>query len=163
MFSKATAMFVCLASLFLTSCSPTRMYPHCPMGNAQDYIKCATQSDESDEGVELVAAIVTHFCEEEPSEWLPVLDRNAKRSVADLRQFGYDKLRNLDKEEREFSLLKEEVESTSNEDMFAGSVALYLMGPTIAGFGGETGSCIEVFERIVIGELIERLREQEER
>lgn len=67
----------------------------------------------------------------------------------------------LSRNEGALKNLKGEIDSTSKKELFQGSVALYLMEPAVTGILGQTGSCIQIFEKLAAGGSVEWLYEQE--
>lgn len=100
------------------------------MGNAHEYLSCAlpeeTEGNAQETDYDMFAKLLSAYCEEDASEWLPVLDRNAKKSASELRRFGRKKV-------SQGKIGLEEFEEVDDTDLFHASVALYVTGPALSG------------------------------
>ena len=155
-FVKKTLSIACFVILFLTSCYPMPRFPTCPMGSAHEYLSCALEVENdpaSEEEFEHISKSVSAYCEEDTSEWLPILDTNAKKSALELQLYIRDKIESGELGDDDIEL--------DNESIFHGVVTLYILRPALAGVWGNTGSCITAFEELEGGALMGWIEEQE--
>ena len=166
----ARAIAFASAVVFISSCSITTIppiLPSCPTetGHFFDYLECAwpeekTKAQDGGKGNLDVARIVTSYCEEETIEWLPALDRGVRKSTFELREYGRAKL-DIEGEENSEEMTVKEWDSFDTHDIFAAVLGIYIKGPVMLGFWGQTGSCIFLFQTLEGGGFIEMIESQQ--
>ena len=163
----ARIIVIVSAIVFTSSCyiiPSVPVLPSCPTetGHFFDYLECAWPEERSyqqdkGQGNLDIATIITAYCEEEIAEWLPILDRGVKKSTLELREYGMAKLEG----ERSVSgTTAEEWDSLDMQDDFAAVLAIYIRGPVMAGFWGQTGGCIPLFQSLEEGAFIEMIKKE---
>lgn len=141
---------ILLSSIFLTSCGAgSSSLPSCSSNDVLEYLKCALGSARV---TEETAESLSAYCEEDPSEWLPELDKYVKSSVPGVRIYFQDLI----------ALGKARPEELDNLTLYRTVMSIYILEPSQKGNTGTVGSCIDHFDTMRASGLIKYLSAQED-
>ena len=162
MFGPKTSTIVLATILVMTACYlPPSLpdIPECPMGSPYEYLSCVFDDGEGEwdtEEIWMLSQAASRYCEENASEWMPVLDKNARKSAREIRRYALGRVR-----EGEFDF--SEYRDLNDKEIFQGTITLYLVKPLMVGtFSTQSESCLTLFEEYTSGGLIEWIKEVEE-
>lgn len=174
-------ILVCL-SAFMSACaiplSQSPPIPDCPMGDVSEYLLCAephfrwfhVEGETNAEQLRNVSDSIIAYCSDDPTEWLPVLDRVARKSVRKSRNIIKDKLEAADGEQRnemglrllqkDHKILVQQYKSLKDRKLFSYGLGSLIISPAYS--GGISGnanreSCATLFESPETSEVIEDL------
>lgn len=143
------SVLVLLSSFLLASCGAgSSSLPVCPTDDVSEFLNCALGSVG---GIEEKSESLLAYCEEDESEWLPVLDKNVRSSLPEVQIYFRDLL----------TLGKAHPEDLDHRTLYQNVVAIYILEPSQKGVAGKTGSCIDEFSDMRTSGLMEWLRENE--
>lgn len=162
MFGLRSPAIVLSTLLLLAACylpPSLSAIPQCPMGSPYEYFSCVFEDGEGEwdeEEMWMLSQATSRYCEENAGEWMPVLDRNAKKSARDLKRYALGRV-------REGGFDSSEYRDLNDKEIFQATITLYLAKPLMLGtFSTQTESCLTLFEEYASGGLIEWVREIEE-
>lgn len=151
MFTVKLFALVLLSSFLLASCAAgSSSLPICSSDDVFDYLKCALGSARG--GIEEKSESLSAYCEEDPSEWLPVLDKNVRSSLPGVRIYYQDLV----------ALGKARPEELDNLTLYRNVLSIYILEPSQIGNTDSVGSCIDYFDTMRASGLIKYLKAQEE-
>ena len=116
--------------------------------------------EEREQELKLISEWAISYCSDNPTDWLPALDKNAKKSVSNFRKAISERMKATDDglvDERHFKLsqedhdaLKQEYKSLKNQDIFNYILVTYVMVPAWLGRNSHTNveKCAILFEKI---------------
>ena len=167
----------CLAVLVSACTIPQSLSP-CPMGDAYEYLSCAdpdfswgreaADPQEREEELRIFSELMENYCSDEPAAYLPVLDRNAKKSTPAARKLIRDRLKAADGEtlnEKNFRLpqedhdkLETEFKSLANKRIHSYVVGLYVLSAALPGRNdqfADSQRCAIYFEKVRLSGAVE--------
>lgn len=116
--------------------------------------------EEREQELKLISEWAVSYCSDNPTDWLPALDKNAKKSVSKSRKALSDRMKATDDgkvDESHFKLsqedhdaLKQEYKSLKNRDIFNHILVLYVQVPALLGRHSHNNveKCAILFEKI---------------
>lgn len=177
-------ILVCLSAL-VAGCSLIPPTYSCPIDNAYDYLACAKPSfprqhgEAEDEFVEGLVKLIDSYCEDDASEWIPVLEKGVRATLPDVKEFLETGPTLRDWLPYQFTLEEQALETLDNDELYRSVLAMVLFAPVNAGMMNyiylgrrpgsclnpsdckplRTGNCVRVFEFITSKRLIEFMKE----
>ena len=149
----------------------------CPMGALYEYLSCKEpyfnwnfeerDPKERENEIRTYADWAISYCSDDPTEWIPVLDKNVKKSIPKARKIIEDRLKAADGEklnEKDFRLpqedhdkLVQEYRSLKDKEIPSYVLGTYMLVPAMGGSRDYTNieSCAILFERLEISGEIE--------
>lgn len=162
MFGPKPSAVVLSTILLLSACylpPSLSAIPKCPMGSPYEYLSCVFEVGEGEydeEEIWMLSQATSRYCDENAGEWMPVLDRNARKSANDLKRYALERVR-----EGEFDF--SEYRDLNDKEIFQATITLYLAKPLMLGtFSTQSESCLTLFEEHASGGLMEWVKEREE-
>lgn len=182
-----TLLLGCLAVL-VSSCAIPFSFSPCPMVDLYEYLSCADphfswnyradphsiwnyeerDPKEREDELRMIAESAISYCSDDPTEWLPVLDRNVKKSVPKARKTIRDRLKAADGEKlnekglklppEDHDILEQQYRSLKDAELSSYVLGLYVLGPSLGGRNdafANTEKCTILFERLEISGMVE--------
>ena len=139
-------VFVSACAIPLVSPPPL---PVCPMGDVYEYLSCAephfswhyVEGEITEDDLRKISGNLVTYCSDDPTEWLPVLDRNVRQSVPESRGIIKDTLEEADGEtlnekglrllEKDHKILQREYNALADRKLFSRLLGFYLFLPAL--------------------------------
>ena len=176
-------ILICLSAL-VAGCSFVPQTSSCSTDNAYDYLACAKPSFprhgvEEDEFVESLVKTVDSYCEDDASEWIPVLEKGVRDTLPEVKEFLETGPKLRDWLPYQFTLEEQPIESLDDHGLYHALLAMLLFPAVWMGSQNsiylhrragscvnpadckplKTGNCTKDFERIRSRDVIRFMKD----